>query len=276
MECYHLYYSICRIIWLIIILGFHLETYRCEYLLEEHQCLLLKQHIIDIYNITLPSLPSSFNSKLWTGKWDIIFKQVNSEPEFAAYTRLAKTAVRMQRNVYQLELAREKFKESITSGGKFVSIDVECFEFDHRRITELGISTIMLPGGKINSRHLLIKEYAHLRNHKFVPNRANAFDHGKSEWIHLKECTKFITEALHTTHGGPVYFIGHDPMADIKYLEQNLKYSFPEEMNIFDTRMMFSAFGGDSILRNLAHCLEELGIEHCNLHNAGTSFNSVI
>src|SRR5271169_5327561 len=148
-------------------------------------------------------MPSSFNSELWTGKWDLTMKQVNSEPEFGVYTRLAKiatrsmkTAQKLERTAHtrnrQLEMAREKFLE----GGKFVSIDVECYELDHNCTTEIGISTLTISKnggvGGIISRHLLIKEYSHLRNSKFVPDMADAFDHGTSEWVHLKECRKFI------------------------------------------------------------------------------------
>ena len=123
--------------------------------------------------------------------------------------------------------------------------------------------------GEIKSRHLLILEYAHLRNEKFVPDMSNAFDHGTSEWVHLRDCKRFVAEAFRAERGLPVYFIGHDPMADIKYLERNLHCPFPKGMSVFDTRLMYSAFGGDSILRNLATCLDGLDVDYWNLHNAG-------
>lgn len=186
-----------------------------------------------------------------------------------------KTAQKLERTAAtrnrQLDLAREKLTEAYISSAKFVCIDIECYEFDHNCTTEIGISTMMVPGGEIESRHLLIREYAHLRNNKFVPDMADAFDHGTSEWVHLKECKRHITDAFRGEGGMPVYFIGHDPMADIKYIERNLRCPFPVGMNVFDTRLMFSAFGGDAVLRNLACCLDQLGIEYWNLHNAGTS-----
>ena len=268
--------------------GVHRETHRCEYLLPEHQCLLLKQHIEDTYGIVLPSMPASFNGELWTGKWDLMLKHVASEPEFAVYCRLAKTATRslktamkLERMAHtrtrQLDLAREKFTAAQSSGGKFVSIDVECYEIDHNCTTELGISTMSFDAqgkgdGEIKSRHLLILEYAHLRNEKFVPDMSNAFDHGTSEWVHLRDCKRFVAEAFRAERGLPVYFIGHDPMADIKYLERNLHCPFPKGMSVFDTRLMYSAFGGDSILRNLATCLDGLDVDYWNLHNAGLTF----
>jgi hypothetical protein len=264
---------------------------------------MLKQYIEDDYGIILPSLPHSFNLELWSGKWDLTLKQVNSEPEFAVYVRLAKSATRTLKTAQklertaavrnrQLEMAREKFMEAkhkqhkdqpqqpVYGGAKFVSIDIECYELDHNCTTEIGISTMFVPDepGKenyISSRHFLVREYAHLRNGKYVPDMSDAFDHGTSEWIHLKDCKRYIADALRTEKdegcatSRKVYFIGHDPMADIKYLEKNLKCPFPKGMIVFDTRLMYSAFGGDSVLRNLAVCLTDLGIEFWNLHNAG-------
>ena len=200
------------------------------------------------------------------------------------YCRLAKTAARnlktaikLERMIHtrtrQLDLAKEKFMAVQTCGGKFVSIDVECYELDHNCTTELGISTMSFDasgaGGKIKSSHLLILEYAHLRNEKFVPDMADAFDHGQSEWVHLRDCKSFVAEAFRAEGGMPVYFIGHDPMADINYLEKNLHFPFPKGMSVFDTRLMYSAFGGDRILRNLATLLDGLGVKYWNLHNAG-------
>jgi len=59
-------------------------------------------------------------------------------------------------------------------------------------------------------------------------------------------------------------------LADVRYLEKYLKCFLPPGVIIFDTRSMFSAFGGDKTLRKLATCLDELEIEYWNLHNAGT------
>jgi hypothetical protein len=231
-------------------------------------------------------MPNSFNLELWSGKWDLTLKQVNSEPEFSVYVRLAKTATRRLKTAqklartaatrdHQLEMARENFTEAQSYGAKFVSIDIECYEMDHKCTTEVGIATMIVPGEKIESRHLLIKEYSHLRNSRFVPDMSDAFGHGTSEWIHLRECKRYISAAFCVEDGRSVFFIGHDPMADIKYLEKNLGCPFPKGMIVFDTRLMYSAHGGDAVLRNLAYCLDDLGIEFWNLHNAGTASGCV-
>jgi hypothetical protein len=228
-------------------------------------------------------MPASINTELWTGKWDLTLKQVDSEAEFQVYVRLAKTATRNLKSaqkqekttnsrIRQLEMAREKYTETQNWGGKFVSVDIESYELDHNCTTEVGISIMMFPDGEITSRHLLIREYAHLRNSRYVPDRSDAFDFGTSEWVNLKDCGRIIAESLRGYNGEPVYFIGHDPMADIRYLEKNLKYAFPKKVTVFDTRIMFAAFDGDAVLRKLAYCLDELEIEYWNLHNAGILF----
>jgi len=225
-------------------------------------------------------MPSSFNTELWSGRWDIAIKHVSSEAEFNVYARLAKTATRnlktqqkLDRATHnrngQLDQAREKFERG---HAKFVCVDIECYELDHQCTTEVGLSTLVHPAtgvGEITSRHLLIREYAHLRNNKFVPDMSEAFGFGASEWVHLRDCRRIIRETFQSDGLTPVYLIGHDPMADIRYLEKNLRCPWPQTMNVFDTRLMFSAFGGDPTLRNLAACLDALGIEYWNLHNAG-------
>ena len=180
-------------------------------------------------------------------------------------------------------MAREKYQLHLISledggGGEatFVAVDIECYELDHNCTTEVGVSTLTLPGDQIETRHFLIKEYRHLRNSKFVPDMSLNFDYGKSEWVTLKECRQIISNTLnpkkaHEDKGqvGQLYFLGHDPMADMRYLEKNLRCPLPKNMCVFDTRLMFSAFSGDSVLRKLASCLDDLGIEYWNLHNAG-------
>lgn len=264
-----------------LVLGIHRDTHRCEYLVPEFQCLLLKEYIQDTYGINLPPMPSSFNTELWSGRWDVTIKYVSSEPEFNLYARLAKTATRNLKTQEKLDRATrartrqlEQAREMFASGhAKFVCVDIECYELDHQCTTEVGLSTLILrPAtgvGGITSRHLLIREYAHLRNSKFVPDMSGAFGFGMSEWVHLRDCRRIIRETFRSEGLMPVYMIGHDPMADIRYLEKNLRCPRPQAMKVFDTRLMFSAFGGDATLRNLAACLDGLGIQYWNLHNAG-------
>ncbi|ETN46171.1 uncharacterized protein HMPREF1541_00355 [Cyphellophora europaea CBS 101466] len=82
-----------------------------------------------------------------------------------------------------------------------ICIDVESYEREHRLITEVGISTLdtldlidVAPGPngenwrkQIRSRHLRIKEHAHLRNTDFCIGDPEAFQFGESEFVSLDE-----------------------------------------------------------------------------------------
>ena len=83
----------------------------------------------------------------------------------------------------------------------FVCADVEAYEKDHSKITEVGVATLdtrdlagVAPGkdgeawrGKIRARHFRINEYRHLVNNQYVSGAPNAFDFGVSTFVSLKD-----------------------------------------------------------------------------------------
>ena len=87
-----------------------------------------------------------------------------------------------------------------------VCVDVEAYERDHRRITEVGVSTLdtldlagIPPGGggedwiaQIRSRHFRIRGREHLENKDFCPSDANNFQFGKSEWVSLDAAAEIV------------------------------------------------------------------------------------
>lgn len=94
----------------------------------------------------------------------------------------------------------------------FVCVDIEAYEKDHRKITEIGISTLDTldlkntpPGAggvewmkKIRARHFRVAEYAHMNNHEFVTGCADKFleRFGVSEWISIKEAPQVIASCF--------------------------------------------------------------------------------
>ena len=94
----------------------------------------------------------------------------------------------------------------------FVCVDVESYERDHKKITEIGISTLdtldllNTPPGeggvewmkKIRARHFRIAEYAHLQNTEFINGCADRFEEkfGKSEWISINEAPQVIASCF--------------------------------------------------------------------------------
>ncbi|KAH8692729.1 hypothetical protein BGW36DRAFT_302862 [Talaromyces proteolyticus] len=148
----------------------------------------------------------------------------------------------------------------------FVSIDVESNERRHREITEIGISTLdtldlvgMAPGQdgenwirRVRSRHIRIKESAHIVNHVYVSGCPSRFGFGESEFISFKDAcnaveacfkppysaqvpVKFVERKLYGEKANVtieteikecklrprnIVLLGHGVQADIEYLHQ--------------------------------------------------------
>ncbi|KAI9785065.1 MAG: hypothetical protein M1816_000535 [Peltula sp. TS41687] len=92
----------------------------------------------------------------------------------------------------------------------FVAIDLEAYERDHSKITEIGISTLdsddlfaEAPGedgrnwiSSIRGRHLRIRENAYLRNIDFKPGDPDRFEFGTSEWISIQHVSDILASAF--------------------------------------------------------------------------------
>ena len=107
----------------------------------------------------------------------------------------------------------------------FVSVDVESYEKDHKKVTEIGVSTLDMldlvktPPGKggiewmklIRSRHFRIVEYVHLRNTEFVVGCADQFQEkfGISEWISIKEAPQVVASCFRPPFSAPDQYTPH-------------------------------------------------------------------
>lgn len=112
----------------------------------------------------------------------------------------------------------------------FVSVDVEAYEKDHHKVTEIGISTLdtldlrNTPPGeggsewmkKIRSRHFRIAEHGYLRNTEFVSGCADRFleRFGISEWISIKEAPQVVASCFRHPFSAPGQY-----------------YPYPEDLN---------------------------------------------
>ena len=91
-----------------------------------------------------------------------------------------------------------------------VCVDVEAYERDNRKITEIGVSTLdtldlvgMAPGERgenwiphIRSRHIRIRGREHLKNKDFCPGDADSFQFGDSEWVSLNEAAEVVDQCF--------------------------------------------------------------------------------
>lgn len=179
----------------------------------------------------------------------------------------------------------------------FVCVDVESYERDHNKITEVGVATLdtqdlagVAPGvdGQawrelIQARHFRIKEYRHLINHDFVKGCPDAFRFGESTFIllgeardHVADCfrppfaAQDVDKSAEQAEPRKIIFLGHDTMSDIDYL-QKLKFDPLKEniVELMDTATLYRVWHRDQQPTGLGKILADLDIAGWDLHNAG-------
>lgn len=93
----------------------------------------------------------------------------------------------------------------------FISIDVESWEMDHSRVTEVGVATLDTrdlrgkhPGRvgehwqkAIRARHFRVAENTHISNHEFIHGCPENFEFGQSEVVSLKNLPTLLTSCFH-------------------------------------------------------------------------------
>lgn len=179
----------------------------------------------------------------------------------------------------------------------FVCIDVESYERDHHKITEVGVATLdtrdlqgIAPGhnGKawretIQARHFRIKEYKHLVNSRYVTGHPDGFMFGESTFISLDEAVQQVAACFRAPFGAQgtslgqieeqrnIILLGHDTLSDVRYLHQ-LGYDPLKEENILeimDTAAMYRVWRRDQQSTKLGNILCDFDIVGWKLHNAG-------
>lgn len=121
----------------------------------------------------------------------------------------------------------------------FVAIDIEDFEWNHKLITEVGITTLdtrHLQGlcldnkiaawrAQIHTRHLIVREYNHPKfvNKRFCHGCPYDFDFGQSEVVSLNKVKSRLTGICQKAtweHGQyrPMILVGHALIGDIHSL----------------------------------------------------------
>jgi hypothetical protein len=64
----------------------------------------------------------------------------------------------------------------------YLALDFETYEADHRYVTEIGLAMLITKQDKhnIDTHHLIVQEYKHLRNGRFVPDYKDYYQYGTS------------------------------------------------------------------------------------------------
>ena len=174
----------------------------------------------------------------------------------------------------------------------FICIDLEAFEFDQGKITEVGVSVLDSrhvlgnhPGpdgmewlSKITTRHLIIKEHKHLVNKRFVHGCPDKFNFGISEIVKLDRVHSTLTQlfdnpspsSVLASDLGPrkLILVGHGLSNDTAFLNK-LHFAPHANGNIIKDMDTQSFVGTKKKSVGLSRLLAGLGVSADNLHNAG-------
>lgn len=154
-------------------------------------------------------------------------------------------------------------------------IDVEAWERDINRITEIGISifdprnqeSAIVPS--LRTYHIRPRENLNYKNGRFVPNNSTFFSGEASYIMQINDSIQFLKKLIEKYFFNsdiPCCLVGHDLKGDIKWL-RSLGIDFPEQNPNIDTQLLMSFLTQQK--RSLTNSLSLLGIPHANLHNAG-------
>ena len=145
-----------------------------------------------------------------------------------------------------------------------LAIDLEWYERNEEKILEVGLTRFTKNGRYINSTHVIIRDYIHVKNKRYVPNKKENFRHGYSIIARKNEAARIVLEELSKVDG----VVLHGGTQDLSALEHiGLPHISPE--NVFDTQSMFSHLLGIRQRLKLGRVCELLNFELIDAHNAG-------
>lgn len=191
----------------------------------------------------------------------------------------------LYRTMKYLGLTKPPSPNSIT----FVCIDMEAYEFNQNRITEIGISTLdtqdvncMAPNPQVKgweqylqTRHIRIEECKHLVNSRHIQGCPDYFDFGESEWLSQHNIIGFLTavfrEAQQFRDGKTILpvLVGHNIESDIQYMMKSGFDVLTHVSDCIDTQDLRKVVRRDNRSRSLGALLVDYHIKADHLHNAG-------
>lgn len=148
-----------------------------------------------------------------------------------------------------------------------LAIDVESFERNHDVILEIGWVVFDLANTRFYNKHIIITEFQHVRNYKFVPDNKDKFEFGQSEYFSEKDAIKLL-QAEFDYLGPNLALICHGLSSELNYFQKlgiTLRHSYA-----FDTNELYQSSSGEhSRSISLGNLLNKYNIENKHLHNAG-------
>uniref|UniRef100_A0A060T532 ARAD1B04576p n=1 Tax=Blastobotrys adeninivorans TaxID=409370 RepID=A0A060T532_BLAAD len=163
----------------------------------------------------------------------------------------------------------------------FLSIDVECWERDNKKLTEFGVAVYDPEENRADSRypeirctHLIVQEHVRMTNGRYVSDNKHNFSFGRSLVMPNQQCEKTLSSIIdHYVQlaekrgpGHQVVYVGHGFGADLDFLKHG-GYNVPQ-LPVMDTMVAWKACRGIRFAA-LSTILNFLRIPHGLLHNAG-------
>ena len=104
---------------------------------------------------------------------------------------------------------------------RYVAIDVECWELDHRVITELGYSQLKFEDEDeiITPAHIIIADHTAYNNGNYIVDNKWQFKHGKSETLSLRDTRARLRTLLTPVDDEKVVVVLHGAKGDLLSLD---------------------------------------------------------
>lgn len=229
-------------------------------------------------NVTPPLRQSRDNSDISMAENSQTLESISTTPGLVAGFGSYQELLTQYFNTTPFEFRKpedlEKLKECMSliflRQRPLMSIDVEAYEHNPSKITEIGVSlyqhsSSILPS--VINIHLLIKENIGLRNGRYVIDNKSRFVGGPSYVLTMEESQKFLNKVVHSyLVDQKGVLVGHGVDSDLRWLRK-LKIDVASDISTVDTLKLFhlSKSSGGS----LKQALRTLRIPHAYLHNAG-------
>ena len=143
----------------------------------------------------------------------------------------------------------------------FVTI---AYENCTNKLLEFGFAIFDLNLNTTSNTHIIISDYIHLKNGRFVADNRHKFNFGKSHYLSLKMALEYVSAIFDTPNS---CLIGHNIKSDIRFLKSSTKKKL--NLPVFDTQIIYKQATLCEYFHSLVRILDEIGISHSNLHNAG-------
>ncbi|KAK4052238.1 hypothetical protein OIO90_004460 [Microbotryomycetes sp. JL221] len=167
--------------------------------------------------------------------------------------------------------------------GAILAVDVEMWEHNQDKITELGWSAVDYSGHNESRTdvHAIVEENAKCRNGKYVADARDLFVFGRSETLPIDQVSDFLELTIgRLSTNQPLLLLLHDVRSDLKALEllgvktRSFKmYDYVQTplsgVHVVDTQTLFQGYTQRKRKVGLGDACKQMGITTTGLHNAG-------